>query len=316
MSLRNEASSSSKHVSPQISYIIPAYNCEGTIAETLDSILDGNLVVGDEIVIVNDCSTDATKDILNRYDEKYDFVHVVNHAVNKGGAAARNTAVENARNSLIFCLDSDNVLEPASIPELKRYLLSEKAHAAAFQELRYFTQNPKNITHKWVFQAGEISFEDCLASVVVPISSGNYLYTKESWILAGGYPEYARALDAWGFGLRQLALGQKMVVLKGTGYLHRHGHESYWVRETKKGKTSLTALQILIPFIDQLKTRSVNYAMGPRGRNTWFENMEVVPLETKSGGKGKGGTVLNSIGKEIKHVSAMQRFLIKARTLI
>lgn len=299
-----------------MSYIIPAYNCESTISETIKSIILGNIEKGDEIVIVDDCSTDGTKVLLSKYAREYDFVHIVSHARNKGGAAARNTAVEHAKNTLIFCLDSDNVLMPDSVVKLKQFLISEAAYAASFQELRYFIDDVTKLTHKWVFRAGEITFEDCLASGVVPISSGNYLYTKESWRLAGGYPEYSRALDAWGFGLRQVALGQKMVVLANTGYLHRHGHESYWVREAKSGKNSLTALQILIPYLDQLKRSSINYVMGARGRTSWFENIGCVPIRARSGRVGCGGDVLGADGKTIEHLTPLRRFLMRARAIL
>lgn len=299
-----------------ITFIIPAYNCETTITDTLDSIFSGNFAEGDEVVVVNDCSKDSTKQILQRYSAENHPLVIVEHPVNKGGAAARNTAVENAKNGLIFCLDSDNILKPNSVPELREFLLGEGAHAAAFQELWYFKDDPSSITHKWVFSPGQITLEDCLASTVVPISSGNYLYTKASWSAAGRYPEFAHALDAWGFGLQQLACGQKMVVLEDSGYFHRHGHESYWAREDRKGKTSLTALQILLPYIDQLEPQSVNYALGPRGRNTWFENMDAKPIRTKSRRKGKGGVVLDSRGNKIRKPSALQHLLARVRAKI
>lgn len=300
----------------KISFVIPAYNSSSTIEDTLNSIFDGNFSEGDEIVVVDDCSKDSTQEILQRYLQKCSSLKIVKHSENKGGAAARNTAVENAKNELIFCLDSDNILKPNSILELKNILLSEGAHAAAFQELWYFRDSSDSITHRWVFPAGQITFEDCLAGAVVPISSGNYLYTKESWRDAGRYPEFANALDAWGFGLRQLAHGHKMVVLENSGYFHRYGHESYWVREDRKRKTSLTALQILLPFIDQLTLRSVNYAMGPQGRNTWFENMELHPLETKSGRKGRRGVVLDSRGDRLQNVCAWRRLINRIKAVI
>ncbi|NCC04771.1 MAG: glycosyltransferase [Proteobacteria bacterium] len=276
----------------QTTFIIPAFNSEKTIKHTLDSIFDGNFKEGDEIVVTNDCSNDSTKEILEHYSAKCHPLNIINHLENKGGAAARNSAIENAKNDLIFCIDSDNILESNSVSKLKNLLLSTGAHAAAFQELWYFRNSPDFITHKWVFPAGMITFEDCMASGVVPISSGNYLYTKESWRTAGGYPEFAHALDAWGFGLRQLAQGQKMVVLENSGYFHRHGHESYWVRENRTGVTSLLALQILLPFLGLLKTESVRYVTGAQGRRTWFENLDLLPLAAKSGRKGRGGAVV------------------------
>lgn len=297
----------------RISFIVPAYNCESTITETLDSILDGNMDEGDEIVVVDDCSIDGTRVLLDDYAKTHGVVRVVSHARNKGGAAARNTAVENAVNELIFCVDSDNILERSSVPNLKRFLVSEGAHAAAFQELRYFTNNKDEITHRWIFQPGVISFADCLASTIVPISSGNYLYTKESWRQAGGYPEYAKALDAWGFGFRQLAMGQKFVVLENTGYRHRHGHESYWIREGRNGKTSYVALQILIPFLDMLKKTSTRYVLSERGRRSWFENLERKPLRIKRGRVGVGGVVVDASGNRLKHRTLLRRAILRLK---
>lgn len=99
-----------------ISFIIPAFNCARTIEETIYSIIDGNLDEGDEIVIVNDGSTDLTWRLLEGLKDQYAPIKLVAHSKNRGGAYARNTAVENAKNPLIFCLDSDNALENNGYP--------------------------------------------------------------------------------------------------------------------------------------------------------------------------------------------------------
>lgn len=282
-----------------VSFIIPAYNCESTIVESLMSIIDGNYTYGDEIIIVDDASADGTKSILEKYATKYDFVHVVNHVRNKGGAAARNTAVENSNNELIFCLDSDNVLASGSIEKLKKYLNEQSTDIASFQELHYFTNSITDVTHRWVFNEGNITFADCLSGSVVPIASGNYLFTKNSWVRAGGYPEFAGALDAWGFGIRQLATGSKMVVMPDSFYYHRHGHDSYWVRDSRKSNVSLTALQIIIPYLDQIIDRDLIYLVSSKGRNIWFEQLDKRPLRLKSGVAGRAGRVVNTLGSSL-----------------
>lgn len=276
-----------------ISFIIPTYNCELTITETINSIINGNINKGDEIVIVDDASTDGTKALLDSFVRKHDFLRVLEHSRNKGGAAARNYAVENSNNELIFCIDSDNVLVEGSIDMLKRYFIEQNADVASFQELHYFRTSVENVTHKWIFKHGKIEFADCLAGYVVPIASGNYLFTKASWLRAGGYPEFAGALDAWGFGVRQLATGSKMVVLPDSFYYHRYGHESYWTRDYKKGKTSLTALQILIPYLDLFKESDINFIVGRKWRHVWFEHLDVRPLRLKTGAAGSVGYVVN-----------------------
>lgn len=280
-------------MSDAISYIIPAYNCASTIEESLESIINGNCRNSDEIIIVDDASTDTTSALLQKLAGRYPNVSVLSHPLNKGGAAARNTAVERASNPLIFCLDSDNVLAPGSVEKLKKLLVESDADVASFQELRFFTSVTAEITHKWVFQPGVITLADCLAGSVVPISSGNYLYSRASWLRAGGYPEFAGALDAWGFGFRQMATGSKMVVLPDSFYYHRHGHESYWVREAKKGDTSAKALQILTPYLELLQDEDVAYITGEQGRCVWFEQRKQRPVRVKSGDEGRYGMVVN-----------------------
>jgi len=277
-----------------ISYIIPAYNCESTIEESLHSIVNGNYRTGDEIIIVDDASTDTTPALLEKFAARYANVRVMRHASNKGGAAARNTAVENAGNPLVFCLDSDNVLKPGTVDKLQRLLVENAADVASFQQLHFFTSATAEITHRWIFQPGIITLADCLSGPVAPIASGNYLYSKRSWRRAGGYPEFAGALDAWGFGLRQMATGSKMVVLPDSFYYHRYGHESYWVREARKGGNSSKALRIITPYLDLLTDEDVEYITGEEGRSVWFEQLKQRPLKLKTGEIGRTGVIVHS----------------------
>lgn len=276
-----------------ISFFIPAYNCEKTIPESVESILEGNFTHGDDLVIVDDGSTDNTGKVLNELKNKYPAIKLLKHTRNKGGAATRNTAVENTENEILFCLDSDNVLVPGSIQKLKAYLLNSGADVAAFQELHYFKADKSKVTHKWTFRQGLITLADCLAGPVTPGASGNYMFTKESWIRAGGYPEFARTYDTWGFGFRQLATGAKMVVMPESFYFHRYGHDSNWAREVRKGSASLKALQILLPFLDMLDQKDVDYIMSRKRRYDWFKNLEKHPIRLKSGDSGSTGFTTN-----------------------
>lgn len=274
-----------------ISFIMPAYNCEKTVQESVESILEGNFIEGDELVIVNDCSTDNTKSVLEQLQLKYPLIKIFQHQKNKGGAAARNTAIENTKNQIIFCLDSDNVLVNESIQKLKLFLEKSGSDVASFQGLYYFQNDKNDISHKWIFKEGITTLSDYLSGPVVPGASGNYMFTKDSWNRAGGYPEFSGALDAWGFGFRQLATGSKMVVMPESYYYHRYGHESYWIRESKKGKTSLIAIQILIPFLDLLNDEDVDYIMSRQGRYLWFENLKKHPIRVKLNSSGSSGCI-------------------------
>jgi len=257
-----------------VSFIIPAFNCEDTIEEAVSSILASNFQHGDEIVIVNDGSTDATLLKITRLEKKHAGIRVINHEKNLGGGAARNTAVKHSSHELIFCLDSDNVLEKNSIQKLKSFLIETRSDVASFSSLYFFNTTPVTVAHKWLFKKEIISFSDVFYSFIIPPSSGNYLYTKESWRIAGGYPEEAGALDAWGFGVRQLATGAKMSVLRDSYYFHRFGNESYWMRESHKGTLSQNALAIISPYRDQIQKDIISYI--ETHPDTWFSDIGTI----------------------------------------
>jgi len=259
-----------------ISFFIPAFNCENTIIESIDSIMETNYIEGDELIITNDCSNDDTANVLEKCRLKYPHLKILNHIRNKGGASARNTSIENSKNELLFCLDSDNVLEKNSIEPLCEYLMSCNAEIASFQFLYYFSKSTRDIDYKWTLTAGTFPKEMALTDALTPGAGGNYLFSKKSWLKAGGYPEYSGALDTWAFGIQQLLTNSKMVVLEHSYYYHRLSEDSYYIRDAWKNRKaiSLRATQILIPYFDQIHENDVNYMLSRRHRNNWFNKLD------------------------------------------
>lgn len=95
-----------------ISIIIPTYNQQDTLEETLNSAL--SQTVPSEIIVVNDGSTDNTRFILSEYEEKVKVIH----QTNRGLPTARNTGIMNATGDYVLPLDSDDVLEPNCVERL------------------------------------------------------------------------------------------------------------------------------------------------------------------------------------------------------
>ncbi|KKS56015.1 MAG: Glycosyl transferase family 2 [Candidatus Magasanikbacteria bacterium GW2011_GWA2_42_32] len=275
----------------KISFIIPAYNCADTIVESIESIFNGNFEDGDEVIIVNDASTDRTLQIINGLQKKYPIIKTTSHNINKGSAAAgRNTGIDCSRNNLIFCLDSDNVLAPGAVPVLKKYLLEQNADVATFGEIHFFKTDIKKITHNWAYKDKQIELKDALAGYKWPGPSGNYLFTKRSWLNAGRYNEsIGGAYDSWAFGIKQLVAGSKMVTMKNSFYYHRAGHESAFTRDKDKIKPSLIALSVLINFLDLIEDEDVDYVMSKEYRYSWFDDLEKRPIRLKNSAIGING---------------------------
>jgi len=97
-----------------ISVVIPTYNRAALLAEAIDSAL-AQTRPPDEIVVVDDGSTDATTAVLARFAPKVRAVR----QDNAGEAAARNRGVAEARGPWIAFLDSDDRWEPAALERLE-----------------------------------------------------------------------------------------------------------------------------------------------------------------------------------------------------
>ncbi|MEK6726436.1 MAG: glycosyltransferase family 2 protein [Deltaproteobacteria bacterium] len=275
----------------KISFIIPAYNCADTLVESIESIFKGNFEDGDEVIIVNDASTDKTWQIINDLQKKYPVIEAISHNINKGSAAAgRNTGIDYSKNDLIFCLDSDNVLATNTVPVLKKHMLEQNANIATFGEIHFFKTEIGKLTHKWTYKDEKIELEDALAGYKWPGPSGNYLFTKRSWLNAGRYNEsIGGAYDSWAFGIKQLATGSKMVTMKNSFYYHRAGHESAFTRDKDKIKASLIALSVLINFLDMIEEEDVDYIMSKEHRYSWFDELEKRPIRLKNSAVGANG---------------------------
>jgi glycosyltransferase involved in cell wall biosynthesis len=90
--------------SERITVIIPAYNSGRFIAEALDSAL-GQSVAPAQIIVINDGSTDDTRDRLLAYQDRITVIDQANH----GAAAARNAGLRIATGDFIAFLDADDV---------------------------------------------------------------------------------------------------------------------------------------------------------------------------------------------------------------
>ena len=94
-----------------ISIITPTYNCGEFIAETIESVLK-QTYKNWEMIIVDDCSTDNTNEIVNTYITKDKRIKYYCLKKNSGAAIARTKAIDLAKGSYIAFLDSDDIWLP------------------------------------------------------------------------------------------------------------------------------------------------------------------------------------------------------------
>ena len=96
-----------------INVIIPAYNCRTTLDRTLSSLIaqtDPNF----EVIVVDDCSTEDIKSIVDDYTNKLNIIYIRNEQ-NLGCGMSRQVGIDNATQKFITFLDSDDMFMPYAI---------------------------------------------------------------------------------------------------------------------------------------------------------------------------------------------------------
>lgn len=93
-----------------VSIIMPVYNVEGYIQQSIESVLKQTLT-NIEVLVVDDCGTDTSMEIVKKYARKDDRITIIKQKENKGVSAARNLGIESARGKYVAFLDSDDYIE-------------------------------------------------------------------------------------------------------------------------------------------------------------------------------------------------------------
>ena len=135
----------------KLSIVIPAYNEAATIHLILDRIKNVQLIddIKKEIIIVNDCSKDATESAINNYmlaNTEMD-IRYFKHEINKGKGAALHTGISKAGGDYLIIQDADLEYDPEEYNDMLKPAL--KGVADVVYGSRFVGANPHRVLFYW-----------------------------------------------------------------------------------------------------------------------------------------------------------------------
>ncbi len=151
-----------------VSVIIPAYNAEKYIGQTLESVLAQDYDEL-EILVIDDCSKDGTLELVKKYSERYPQIKIIELALNSGVAVARNTAIERATGRYIAFMDSDDLWESNKISSQIK-LMRDNDATMAFTAIDMIDDDGNCVKGKRKIKT-VVDYKILLHNTVIPTSS-------------------------------------------------------------------------------------------------------------------------------------------------
>lgn len=212
---------------PLVSVVMPVYNAERYLAESLDSLLHQTLTKI-EIICVDDGSTDRSVDILRSYAAR-DLRITFYQQKNQFAGVARNNGISHARGKYITFLDSDDIMLPDALETMCKTCEADGSDVLV-SSARFFSEDPgKSKAAEWVLAKkflpdGNVVLNNERRDTRFQLSSGepwgkmyNMEFVRKNQIL---FPNLPRSEDAY-FVYLSYALARKISILRKETVLYR-----------------------------------------------------------------------------------------------
>lgn len=277
-----------------VSVIIPAYNSEKFIAETLDSVF-AQTYRPIEVIVADDGSTDRTADIVKKYEQhfagsttqtsqmnKADKASETSltylHQKNSGPSRARNLGIAAAHGEYIAFLDADDVWLPHALELLVQYLKSHPDVSLVFGDAGSF--GPAGVLFDSAFGkfgCPEKDGQGVLQKAFEKLLEGNFILTgtvlvrKECLDRLGGFDDtlhYGEDYDLW----VRIALFDRIGCLREPVMMRR-------VHDTNLSKNEYRFYDAKISFMENF---AVKYAARIRGMGVDFDRYMLKAMKTRS----------------------------------
>lgn len=187
-------------MNPIISVIMPVYNAERYIRESIESIL-AQTYGHWELILVDDFSSDASSEIARQYSAVDCRVRFYANDRNLGVAKTRNRAIKEARGQYIACLDNDDVALPTRFAEQLRFLEDHPDHALVASDLEIIDEHSRIIATRTYPHSDREIRKSMLR--VNPVANPACMFRKSVFDALGGfYDESLCPVEDYDFVLR------------------------------------------------------------------------------------------------------------------
>lgn len=214
-----------------VSIVLPVYNGEKYIAKSIESVLN-QTYSNIELIIVNDCSTDSTLEIVDRYKEKDSRIHVINNIKNQKLPKSLNIGFSEAVGEYFSWTSDDNMYKENAIEKMVSYI---EAHDVDFVNADYSDIDETDaflMEHKTSSERNMLMLGNRVGAC--------FLYTKHIADIVGEYDATLFLAEDYDYWIRIGRYG-KMGHIDDNLYLYRTHSQS--LTQTKQKQIALQTVK-------------------------------------------------------------------------
>lgn len=221
-----------------LSIIIPIYNVEDYIENCLLSVFKQKELDDVEIILVNDCGTDNSMNLVYKLVENWSTkcsIRIIDHIKNQGLSAARNTGVKYANGEYLFFLDSDDELPDNTISAFTGYINKYKDvdfFIGNYKVIGNF-QNSRLDTTVEIYEENMSIYKSYTEGKWYPMAWGKFI--KRSFFIDKNlwFPERRLHEDLL-FSFKLALSANKLCVVNSDVYIYRIREASITTRKSRK----------------------------------------------------------------------------------
>ncbi|MFW9264340.1 glycosyltransferase [Nostoc sp. CALU 546] len=222
---------------PRISVIIPAYNSEKTIKQTIQSVLNQTFT-NLELIVINDGSQDSTLEVVTQIQDSR--IKVFSYS-NAGGNVSRNRGLQLAVGEFVSFLDADDLWTPDKLHSQFKALQENVTAKVAYSWTDYIDTNGKCLLSGKRINVNGNAYDQLLLNNFLENGS-NPLISRKALITLGGFDESLNAAQDWDMWLR-LASKFDFICVPSIQILYRISANSVSSNLVRQEKTCLQVLE-------------------------------------------------------------------------
>lgn len=219
-----------------VSVVIPCYNCERTIEETIETVLS-QTYKNIEIILVNDGSTDNTISTIKNFITDKESIMLVDQK-NQGQSRTRNTGAKNAKGKYLLFLDSDDKIDSTFIEKCVNVLEKNPKTKIVYSQSAYFG------AREGEWKLPEYELKSFLRNNCIPITA---LIQKQDFDNVNGFDESLTFFEDWELFLKIIIHGGKVYRIPETLFFYRqHPEKTSLTNHAVKDRLMLSKNKLMI----------------------------------------------------------------------